>query len=366
MTSLPTPQRRALDAKAWFGLSYLFFAYLPLLFWADRPRSAVVATVATTLAFVPAHFVFYRDLPRLRLPLTLYVAALGCALVPFSTSGTTFIVYATAMACARQPPRRAIGLALAFVALSAAEVWWLVDSPVFAVTTVAMTAITATLVGAAILNGRSRRARDAELRLTQQEVRRLAGMAERERIGRDLHDLLGHTLSVVVLKSELAGKLVARDPQGAGVQIKEVEQIARQALTQVREAVSGIRAVGLQAELAAARLALLSAEVNLDQRLAPLPVDEAVERVLAFALREAVTNVLRHAAAHRVEVELAADPLGARLIIAVDGGGGIVRCGQGLTGMGERLQAIGGTLEVESPRGAGTRLVLRVPLRAAR
>ena len=104
------------------------------------------------------------------------------------------------------------------------------------------------MVGA--MFGRIQERRNAELRLTQDEVRRLARMNERERIGRDLHDLLGHTLSLIAIKSELAGKLLARDASAAATQISEIESIARKALGEVREAVSGIRASGFSAELA--------------------------------------------------------------------------------------------------------------------
>src|SRR5205814_6582017 len=94
------------------------------------------------------------------------------------------------------------------------------------------------------------------LRLSQDEVRRLAQVAERERIGRDLHDLLGHSLSVIALKSELASKLFTRDSAAAAREIADVERIARESLGQVRRAVAGMRALGLRAELANARLAL--------------------------------------------------------------------------------------------------------------
>src|SRR5690606_35477501 len=100
------------------------------------------------------------------------------------------------------------------------------------------------------------RERDAALSLSHEEVRRLAALAERERIGRDLHDLLGHTLSMVALKSDLAGRMLERDPQAARAEIGEVSRVAREALAQVRRAVSGIRAAGIAAELASAKLLL--------------------------------------------------------------------------------------------------------------
>ncbi|MGO4777552.1 sensor histidine kinase, partial [Lysobacter sp. 2RAB21] len=117
----------------------------------------------------------------------------------------------------------------------------------------------------------------------------------------------------------------------------------------------------LQAELAAARLALLGGEISLDHKLAPVDIPLNVEAVLALALRESVTNVLRHARARRVDVELTQDARGGIvLLIADDGRGGVSGEGHGLTGMRERLRSVGGMLEIESPNGAGTRLSLLV------
>jgi two-component system sensor histidine kinase DesK len=364
-----SPSRRSysdLHDQPWYGLMYLAFAYLPLLFRPREPFVTVGATLLATLLFLPVYFAFYRrPASRSPWPYLLWVAAIGYALIPYNAGGNTFVIYAMAMGAAALRPRVALlaglgfalGMTLAFV----------LSIPVLriALTLSAVMAVVGGMAMAGLLYSRRRARDDAALRLTQDEVRRLAGMAERERIGRDLHDLLGHTLSVVALKSELAGKLVERDPQAAKAQIREVEQVAREALAQVREAVSGIRAAGLEAELAAARLALLAADVRLDARLAPRALDSATGQELALALREAVTNVVRHAQAQRVEVELTEHDGALRLSIADDGRGGVARAGNGLTGMRERLQSLGGTLEIDSPAGGGTRLLLRVPRRAA-
>ena len=350
----------------WFGLAYLLFLYLPLIFWQQRPTTAILASVVATVLFVPAYFASYRVQGWRQVALILFVAAIAYAVIPFNPGGNTFIIYALAMAAASLPTRTAIWLSSILFVLMAIEFWWIMPAPMLAVGSVSVVAVIGTMVVAGVLFSRTRARRNAELRLTQDEVRRLATVAERERIGRDLHDLLGHTLSVVAIKSELAGKLLDRDPVAARAQIREVEDVARQALAQVREAVAGIRAAGFQAELAAARLALLSADVRLDQRLAPLEIDGALGTVLAMSLREAVTNVLRHAAAQRVEVELGEEGGHLRLLIADDGRGGIESHGNGLAGMRERLQALGGTLEIDSPPGGGTRLLIRVPRGAKR
>lgn len=351
-------------ARPLVGLIYLVFAYFPLLFWPDRPPTAIWVTLLATALFVPTYFAYYRARLRWRLPLALTVAGIGYALVPFNPGGNTFLIYAMGMLAAVLPVRRAIVLALALMALLTAEYGWVLPRIEWLVANVMVTVIVGGMVMAGAIFTRERERRNAELRLTQAEVRRLGAMAERERIGRDLHDLLGHTLSLIALKSELAVKLLDRDPGGHSARghMDEVLRVAREALAQVREAVSGIRASRLDGELAAARLALLSAGIAFDQRIAPVHLAPEIEAALAMALREAVTNVIRHAAASVVEVELSEDAEGVMVLRVSDNGcGGAGRFGNGLSGMRERVHAIGGALEVQSPSGAGTRLCLWVP-----
>ena len=153
----------------------------------------------------------------------------------------------------------------------------------------------------------------------QEEIEHLATVAERERIARDLHDVLGHTLSVIILKSELAGKLMDRDPQRAGKEIREVEQISRQALSEVRDAIRGYRSQGLPAELAQAKATLETAGVTVNCETARFPLPALHETVLSMAVKEAVTNVVRHAHAHTCSLRLEQQNGSCRLEIADDG-----------------------------------------------
>ena len=211
--------------------------------------------------------------------------------------------------------------------------------------------------------------KDAALRLSHEEVRRLAALAERERIGRDLHDLLGHTLSLVALKSDLAGRLVERDPAAARGEIEAVSRVAREALAQVRSAVSGIRSAGIAAELASAKLLLECDGVSLrhdwDERgLVGGVLPAGVENTLALVVREAVTNVQRHAHAGSAEVLLRSEGEGVLLRVSDDGCGGAIAPGNGLDGMRERVEALGGRLRVDSARGRGTVVEAWLPLAA--
>lgn len=204
--------------------------------------------------------------------------------------------------------------------------------------------------------------KDAALALSQEEVRRLAATAERERIGRDLHDLLGHTLSLITLKLELSRKLFERDPSTSRRELEDAERVAREALAQVRSAVTGIRATDLAAELASAKLMLESALVQLDYGALPAELPPDVERGLALVLREAVTNICRHADAAQAQVEFLREDKAVQLRISDNGRGGVAADGNGLSGMRDRVRELGGSLSVDSPRGEGTRLLVRVPV----
>jgi two-component system sensor histidine kinase DesK len=202
-----------------------------------------------------------------------------------------------------------------------------------------------------------------KLRLADAEIEHLAKVAERERIARDLHDLLGHTLSLITLKAELARKLVDRDPQRAKEEMLDVERTSRAALADVREAISGYRGEGLAAELIRARKTLETAGIVVNSTIAELPLTPAQETVLALALREAVTNVVRHAQAQQCSVQLLGDAHRCTLEIADNGRGADTPEGNGLRGMRERLEALGGSLERQTK--AGTRLVIQLPLATA-
>jgi two-component system sensor histidine kinase DesK len=199
------------------------------------------------------------------------------------------------------------------------------------------------------------------LKRANAEIEHLSQEAERERIARDLHDLLGHTLTVITVKLDLARRLLARDPAHAKNEIIEAEQTARTALAEVREAVVGYRAEGLTAEMARARRTLLSADVQLTTTIAPVELSPAQVNVLCLALREAVTNIVRHAHASACHVELS--EVDAHIYMTVDdnGIGGTLREGNGLRGMRERLHGVAGTVKLSNAAKGGTSLLLAFP-----
>lgn len=275
---------------------------------------------------------------------------------PFQFYGTSFFIYAAAMVpfINRERPRLTyLGLYLCLVTLfgvvSGQEFWFFVPA-----------VFIAGVIGGLNTHWAEVFLSNSRLRLAQGEVERLAKMAERERIARDLHDVLGHTLSVIALKSELASKLIERDPTRAAQEIREVNDVAREALAQVRSAVTGYRTSGLSAEFEAMRKAFDTAGVALSVEAETLTLPPIHENALALVLREASTNVLRHANAKTCRVRLAHQNNVALLEIVDDGTGGDSREGNGLLGMRERIAALGGSLVRD--RRSGTRLEITLPL----
>jgi len=230
-------------------------------------------------------------------------------------------------------------------------------------------------IGVGMLTGGFRRLRvvNSELGAARDEIGRLAVADERLRFARDLHDLLGHSLSVVALKSELATRLIAEHPEQAAEHVRDIEAVSRRALSEVREAVAGYRRPVLSAELAGARSTLAAAGIEVDAAPAPaveLPPD--AEAVLAWAIREGATNVLRHSDARHVRIEVAVGEHDAALELTNDGCGERARDGQGggdedgtgLAGLAERVARVRGRMDAAPHAAGGFRLSVTVPLEA--
>jgi len=342
----------------WEPYAWLIYS-LPFLFAAFRPALSTLETWAMIGAY-PVFLALYLGGHFVRGPRILWiVAGLDALAVVFGARNppaACFFIYGSALLGAALPVRQAV-FALGCQIALAAVAWFTLGLPTWFL--LPATVISA-LVGAVCIQAALNESRNARLRLAQAEVERLAKVAERERIARDLHDLLGHTLSVVVLKSELAQKLMLRDGSGALQEIAEVERIARDGLKEVREAITGYRSSGLMSELENVRQALVTAGIDATVEARSVALDPAQEMALSFALREAATNVIRHAAATTCHIRFYARDGSVLMEVEDNGRGGDVPFGNGLMGMRERIQALGGVLQRETDR--GTRLHIKVPL----
>jgi two-component system, NarL family, sensor histidine kinase DesK len=195
---------------------------------------------------------------------------------------------------------------------------------------------------------------------TRAEVARLASEAERNRIARDLHDLVGHSLTAITVKSNLARQLAAKEGSPALREITEVEQLSRQALADVRAAVSGYREVTLAGELARARELLRASGIAADVPSATEPIDPATQELFGWVVREGITNVVRHARASRCTIAISATAVE----ICDDGTATHAADGNGLTGLRERAAGAGAFLEAGPTPPQGWRL--RVALESGR
>ena len=225
-------------------------------------------------------------------------------------------------------------------------------------------------IGLLLVLMRDLRMRNLELTEARAELALSAVAAERERFARDLHDLLGHSLSVIAIKAELAGRLMKLDPERAAAEVADVEGVARESLREVRQAVSGYRQPTLEKELEGARVALSAAGIEAEFERAPVTLDPEVEAVLAWAVREGATNVIRHSGARRCSVTVRAGVADAAVEVVDDGEGPaclrgevVEHTGHGITGLTERAERLRGRIEAGGlPEGRGFRLAVSVPV----
>ncbi|MDX3225782.1 sensor histidine kinase [Streptomyces sp. ME19-01-6] len=365
----PTDRRQAVIKLMWVGIwmAYMTAPVNDLQDGGHRPLATALGCLGL-LVFLTAYCMLlfrhvHRPLDYRRVGGALVtMAALAAALaLTLGASWLVLFVYVS-VACGAVLPIRVARLAiplatvvLLLVGLTARDARHLLPALV----------IPALLGGFAMSGVRQLVRTTRALREARATVAQLAANEERLRLARDLHDLLGHSLSLITLKSELAGRLLSDRPEQAGQQVADIERVSRQALVDVREAVSGFRRPTLEAEVAGARIALTAAGIAADLGRAAdghpdLPPDE--EGALAWALREGITNVVRHSGARRCTVTLteAGDEL--CLTISDDGRGPEGPPGNGLSGLSERLQLAGGRLETGSGERGGFALRAYVPL----
>jgi two-component system sensor histidine kinase DesK len=299
----------------------------------------------------------------------LAMVTLGVIAAPLNSGTSVFMVYAAAIAGHIRP--RGLSLRLLIMAFLAVLVAALISTVPreFLFVSFLPATVLVPVIGLGTYYERERGDSNSRLRMAHDEIERLATIAERERIARDLHDLLGHTLSTITLKSELAARVAQHDPARASTEMREVERISRDALGQVRTAVRGYRSGGLEGELANVRLALAAARIEYDYYYEPLDLPPTVEGVVALAVREGVTNVIRHARATKCQVKVKREGDDVILTIEDDGawqapehGDGAPATG-GLTIMRSRVEALGGDLDIgRTSPGEWARTRLRVTL----
>lgn len=340
---------------------YIWLAYLIFYLWEPMTGHYSPAKLAFTgvglAAFLFLYFTFFRSYKPWPLVCIAGITVLGIVYAPFNSGAANFFIYPASMVPFAVDSELTAGVIIAaVVAIAGLEGWLLHLSNGFIFPAMFLS----TFIGGGNIFFAQRTRHIEKLRRAHDEIEHLAKIAERERIARDLHDVLGHTLSLITLKSELAGKLIERDAVQAKKEIHDVEQTARQALADVRQAIGGYRSKGLVEEIKHAQATLETAGVKADVRSMPVVLSATHESVLSLVLREAVTNVVRHAQARNCRVQLERANGHCRLEIQDDGRGGSSAEGNGLRGMRERVEALGGRVERDTRR--GTRLTIELPV----
>jgi two-component system sensor histidine kinase DesK len=350
---------------AWLWLAYTGFLFIDPIF--EPSRRLWIATLVVFAVFLGIFANYIRSTDEGRPTRFWMIAAtflLGLLTFPWNAGASTFFVYAAAFL-----PFSVRSIRLVFALFFAESFAILIEGYFFQTRghlfyigwpNVLVAIFLLFVIGSGNVLFAEQKRTDSKLRRAEEENLTLAAVAERERIARDLHDVLGHTLSVIVLKAELAGRLFERDPQRATQEIADIEKTARTALSEVRQAIGGYRSQGLPAEMERACATLQTAGVTLACESTLPQFTAAEETVVCLAVREAVTNIVRHSKATHCRINFtAADDGHHLLIISDDGVQPVLHEGNGLRGMRERIQSVGGHFSITSD--PGVTLLIELP-----
>lgn len=331
-----------------FQLIYLPFYFVPWIFRAPELADILVAVVAIVV-FVPLYFQAYANNKSHALWYAAGVEALMLATGPFWGMNGSFHIYANSVAGFARNWRFAALFIVSGTALYVLTGLFLFERPLVEL---GLTSFMSIIVGLICVGAQrsitEAAARERELQLDG----KLAALEERERIARDLHDILGHTLTMVAVKSDLAGKLVDVDPARAKEEIADIRDQARTALKDVRALVAGITDITLTAEIRRARSSLEAADIAFHVDGALPDLDPQMDKAISLAIREAVTNAIRHSGAEEVRLSIVPEEGGIRFEIQDNGQASSIQPGAGLKGLMRRIETFGGQVKISSAEGA--------------
>jgi two-component system, NarL family, sensor histidine kinase DesK len=376
---------RSRAASRFFRSAWLVFVAYPIVVLInDRPDPIEVVLVVTGVGLFVGLLALASRTPDSRsraswigpaIVLLLLAVATVLVLRDPDSGFYPFYFYASTGASALLPPQRALGLMVVSGILAGLVIWTVSQD----LATAIVQGVSVTIIGVVIFSTAQVRRTNRQLVQARHELARLAVADERTRIARDLHDTLGQTLSVITLKSELAGRLLPDQPERARSEIRDIERVAREAMASVRATVGGYRRPTLEAELAAARETLTAADIAPSIESVHESLPPVVDAVLAWTVREGVTNIVRHSNALHVRIRIDRQADWAEATITDDGSGtghrhdagigdgdeGAAAAGSGLIGLSERVTALGGRFEAGPVPGGGFRLDVALPIEAA-
>ena len=354
---LPRPMEFQYGPYVW--LVYLSIFFVSLYHYHPIENSFYLASIGTLL-FLVAYFNGYWASNKSVRYNIIAIVLIGSAMSYLSSGASVFFVYAGAFCCGLGSARKAVVGLIVITSWIALLSWFYNYGAYFYLPG----AIFTLLIGGMNIYQHDISLKRKELILTQKEVRHLARTSERERIARDLHDLIGHTFSVITLKAELANKLLDKDKEKAREEIIALENISRDALSQVREVVTGYRTSDLNSELAHAKYVLESNDISFKYQLDEFEMNEAVNKELAIILKELVTNILKHSQADKVEVLVQQHKQTVTMKVQDNGTGFMqqTNSGFGLKGISERVNKLKGELSIQSSKGTEVEINMLNPV----
>ena len=336
-----------------FFLAYLIFYFVPWIFVPPSGKDLIL-TAGVLAIFIPLHYHAFERQDRGNLLLIALIEGVSFLSAPLNGNNGVFHIYASAQIAYQKPSAYSAALFIGASALYAA-VSYLFDR---SLPEIGFTCFLAVMVWGACLADAERARRSKSLIREHELEKQQSSIVERERIARDLHDLLGHTLTMVALKSDLAGRLIDSDPQRAKAEIMDIQQSSRNALKDVRAIVSGMLTTTVADELENAKAALAAAGVVLSITGSIPSHTVENETVTALSIREAVTNIIRHSDADSATIHFTSNEVEHFVHIEDNGRGNVLEEGFGLAGLRSRVEKLGGQAVIDTVNGVRIAIVL--------
>ena len=337
------PDDEPMPYAPYVWLLYLSIFFVSLYFYQsiDNYHGHVIVGI---ILFLVAYFYGYHARGISLLATIAALLAIGTWMSLIAPGGSVFYVYASAFVCRVNNARFAFILLLSIVAFIGVISWLFNFHALFYIPGI----IFSLMVGGLNIYQHEMEIKKQQIQLSKQELKTLAATAERERIARDLHDVIGHTFSLLTRKAELANRLLEKDADMAKSHVQEIESISRDALQQVREVVSGYRSSDLISELAHAKYVLQTNDIDFDYQFLVTEIPDAISQEFAIVVKELVTNVLKHSNATLVQAVISETNTGFELQFADNGSKPTQQTektsGFGLVGISERISELKGTV----------------------
>lgn len=327
-------------------LPYVWLIYLAMLFVGmSVTRTSPMVWLGTFASVIVFLFLYFRGYWVKGNEILKYMAAitlLGLVVATFNPGSSVYIIFACAFAPALQSVKK--GIITVISILSVVLVFsWLYGLPYFFYFPATVFSLLVSFVN---IYQAELTKKNKLIKQSQDEIQQLARAAERERIARDLHDVMGHTFSMITVKAQLARKLLDSNSEQAKQELNELEAASRKALSEIRGVVSNYRKRDLREEVTLAKKLLDAAEIDAEVEVTEADLPDQINEALAYIIREGVNNIVKHSDCRSCAIQLRQDKSDIQLEIKDDGRVENYRDGNGLNGIKERVEQINGALQV--------------------